>query len=148
MIPADDPYEHWDAERRYGRAILSLRHAGFLAGLGTLGKNSLLINRKFGNMIQMGAMLVDVEMEADPIADDDGCLPDCVRCLDACPQKALDGTTVDQKKCRAISIVKTEKGYTLKNCNACRRECPRLLGIGKEAEVARKQRSFKNPGRA
>ncbi|MFX1420329.1 MAG: epoxyqueuosine reductase, partial [Promethearchaeota archaeon] len=47
-IPSDDPYEHWEPERAYGRAILSLRHAGYLAGLGVLGKNTLLINEKYG----------------------------------------------------------------------------------------------------
>lgn len=26
-IPSDDPYEHWEPKRSYGRAILSLRHA-------------------------------------------------------------------------------------------------------------------------
>lgn len=31
-IPSDDPYLHWDAERERGQAILSLRHAGNLAG--------------------------------------------------------------------------------------------------------------------
>lgn len=42
-IPSSDPYEHWEPERLHGRAILSLRHAGYLAGLGVLGKNTLLI---------------------------------------------------------------------------------------------------------
>jgi epoxyqueuosine reductase len=55
-VPSDDPYEHWEPERSYGRAILSMRHAGYLAGLGVLGKNTLLINKDFGNMIQIGAI--------------------------------------------------------------------------------------------
>ena len=53
-VPSDDPYEHWEADRQYGRAILSMRHAGYLAGLGVLGKNTLLINERYGNMIQRG----------------------------------------------------------------------------------------------
>ncbi len=47
-IPSDEPYEHWEPERSYGRAILSLRHAGYLGGLGVLGKNTLLINKELG----------------------------------------------------------------------------------------------------
>jgi len=43
IIPTDDPYEYWDEENKTGRAILSLRHAGYLAGLGVIGKNNLLV---------------------------------------------------------------------------------------------------------
>ena len=57
IIPTDDPSEHWEADRQYARGILSLRHAGYLAGLGVLGRNTLLKNDKFGNLIQVGAVL-------------------------------------------------------------------------------------------
>ncbi|MHB1000863.1 MAG: 4Fe-4S binding protein [Armatimonadota bacterium] len=123
-IPSDDPYEHWEADRSYGRAILSMRHAGYLAGLGVLGKNTLLINKQYGNMIQIGALLVDAELEPDPIATYQACKIECRICLDACPQNALDGVTVDQNLCRPLSNFKNEKGYCLKKCNICRRICP------------------------
>ncbi|MDX1797336.1 MAG: epoxyqueuosine reductase [Candidatus Lokiarchaeia archaeon] len=128
-IPTDDPYEHWEPERSYGRAILSLRHAGYLAGLGILGKNTLLMNKEYGNMIQLGAVLVNIELDEDPLASYEGCLTDCQICLDSCPQGALDGITVNQKLCRQQSIYKTEKGYTLKRCNLCRKKCPNALRI-------------------
>ncbi|MFW9828837.1 MAG: epoxyqueuosine reductase [Candidatus Thorarchaeota archaeon] len=128
-IPSDDPYEHWEQDRLYGRAILSLRHAGYLAGLGVLGKNTLLINEKYGNMLQLGAVLVNMDLKGDNIARYEGCIPDCQICLDSCPQKALDGFTVNQKACRQHSIYKTEKGYILKRCNLCRKKCPNCLGI-------------------
>jgi epoxyqueuosine reductase len=128
-IPSDDPYEHWEAEQSYGRAILSLRHAAYLAGLGSLGKNTLLINNTYGNMIQLGAVLVDVELAGDAIADYDGCLEDCRLCLDACPANALDGETVNQQLCRPLSIFKNEKGYYLKKCFQCRMICPNATGI-------------------
>lgn len=130
-IPSDDPYEHWEPERAYGRAILSLRHAGYLAGLGVLGKNTLLINDKFGNMIQLGGVLINIELKGNQVADYEGCIPDCQICLDSCPQGALDGITVNQKACRQHSIYQTEKGYTLKRCNSCRKSCPNALGIYK-----------------
>lgn len=128
-IPSDDPYEHWEADKTYGRAILSMRHAGYLAGLGVLGKNSLLINSQYGNMIQIGALLVDIVLEPDPIATYQACKPECRLCLDACPQNALDGVTVDQKLCRPLSNFINEKGYCLKKCNVCRRICPSCLGL-------------------
>ncbi|MFX1321260.1 MAG: epoxyqueuosine reductase [Promethearchaeota archaeon] len=128
-IPSDDPYEHWEPERKYGRAILSLRHAGYLAGLGILGKNTLLINENFGNMIQLGAVLININLKGDEIAEYEGCLTNCQICLNSCPQGALDGITVNQKACREHSIIETEKGYTLKKCNLCRKLCPNALGV-------------------
>jgi epoxyqueuosine reductase QueG len=128
-IPSDDPYEYWEPESSYGRAILSLRHAGYLSGLGVLGKNTLLINNEFGNMIQIGAVLVPVELEGDTIATYEVCPTDCSLCIESCPVKALNGTTVDQKLCRPHSNYRTEKGYILKKCNECRKVCPNYLGI-------------------
>jgi epoxyqueuosine reductase QueG len=128
-IPSDDPYEHWEPERSYGRAILSLRHAAHLAGLGVLGKNNLLVNSEFGNMIQIGAILIPVELQGDEIATYEGCSQDCNLCIDSCPEKALNGVTVNQELCRPHSNYRTEKGYILKKCNLCRRVCPNAKGI-------------------
>jgi epoxyqueuosine reductase len=130
-IPTDDPYEHWEPERLRGMGILSMRHAGYLAGLGRLGNSTLLINEDYGNMIQIGAVLLDVELEGDPLATYEACLPDCNICIDTCPEGALDGDTVDQALCRPRCIVVNERGFTLKRCNLCRVECPHSLGINK-----------------
>ncbi len=128
-IPTDDPYEHWEPDRLRGMGILSLRHAGYLAGLGRLGNSTLLINEDYGNMIQIGAVLLDMELEGDPLATYEACLPDCNICMDTCPVSALDGETVDQALCRPRSMVVNKRGFTLKKCNLCRVECPHALGI-------------------
>jgi epoxyqueuosine reductase QueG len=132
-VPCDDPYEYWDSDTLTGRGILSMRHAGYLAGLGILGKNTLLINEDYGNMIHIGAVLVDVELDQDPLSDFKGCPEACTICLDSCPQKALDGTTVNQKLCRSFAFPVTKKGYALYGCNLCRRSCPRCLGKKRKA---------------
>jgi len=131
IIPSDDPYHHWEPNRHYGRAILSLRHAGYLAGLGIMGDNTLLINNTYGNMIQLGAVLVDLSLSGDPLADYDACPEDCSLCMEACPQQALDGTTVNQQLCRPKSNHVTPKGYTLKTCSICRSICPQCTGLTK-----------------
>jgi epoxyqueuosine reductase len=128
-VPCDTPYEYWDAEKSHGMGVLSMRHAGYLAGLGILGKNTLLINREYGNMIYIGAVLVNKAFDPDPMVDGFTCPPKCKICLDACPQKALDGTTVNQALCRAYSMTTTARGFTLYKCNLCRKVCP--LGKGK-----------------
>jgi epoxyqueuosine reductase len=129
-VPSDDPYEYWEPDRLYGRAILSLRHAGQLAGLGRLGRNTLLINKRFGNMIQIGAVLLDVELEGDPVAAYEVCPPDCRLCIDSCPVDALDGETVVQELCRPLACHRSERGFILKKCNVCRSICPHALGMG------------------
>jgi epoxyqueuosine reductase QueG len=128
-IPSSDPYDDWDAARRHGRGILSLKHAAVLAGLGTMGKNTLLVNDRFGNMVWLGAVLVDALLEADSPADYEGCPAGCRICLDRCPQKALDGLTIDQSRCRAHSFVFTEGGEMVIRCNLCRTACPHRAGL-------------------
>lgn len=123
-IPADDPYEYWEPDRLHGRGILSLRHAGWLAGLGGLGRNTLLINKTYGNRINLGAVLSDAELQADPVVREPFCPANCRICLDRCPGGALDGKTVDQAKCRRYATIRTEKGYELYSCLTCRRLCP------------------------
>ncbi len=128
-VPSDDPSEYWEPDRSYARGILSLRHAGWLAGLGVLGKNTLLINDRLGNMMQLGALLLDIDLEGDPIATFEACKKDCRLCIESCPQSALDGKTVDQKACRPLSNYTSERGFLLKKCWECRRVCPNHGGI-------------------
>jgi epoxyqueuosine reductase len=129
-VPADVPYIAWDEQRMYGQAILSMRHAAYLAGLGFLGRNTLLIHPELGNMVYIGAILTDIELEADPVQTDLACPPNCRICLEVCPAKALDGTTVNQKLCRKYSYFQNERGFDIYGCNACRRKCPLKMGMG------------------
>ena len=123
-IPSADPYDVWDPARSHGRGILSLKHAGELAGIGRIGKNTLLLNETFGNMIWLGAVLVSLDLEPDCLQEKDLCIPDCTKCLDACPQKALDGITIDQMRCRQRSTSCSEGGGWVLSCNLCRKVCP------------------------
>ncbi len=133
--PSDDPSEYWEPDRSYARGILSLRHAGHLAGLGVIGKNTLLINDRLGNMIQLGALLLAEELEGDPVASYVACNDNCRRCIQSCPQSALDGTTVNQRVCRILSNHKNERGFVLKKCWVCRRVCPNHAGITNEGSM-------------
>jgi epoxyqueuosine reductase QueG len=127
-IPSE-PYEYWDVEKREGRGILSLKHAGYLGGLGVLGKNTLLTNNKLGNRITLGALLLNVPLEGDPIAEYRICKEDCNACITSCPAKALDGKSIVQKLCREKSQFVTPKGYSLYLCNTCRTVCPAGEGL-------------------
>jgi len=128
-IPSDVPYLYWDNVNSHGIGILSLRHAGFLSGLGIIGRNNLLINSDLGNMVYIGAVLTDIELESDPIIENISCPPKCRICLDSCPQKALDGLTVNQKLCRDFSGLNHDRGFSIYTCNDCRKACIFRTGI-------------------
>lgn len=127
-VPTDVPYLHWEPDKMHGMGILSMRHAAFNAGLGILGRNTLLINRELGNLVYIGAVLLDAAIEPDPIVKDFSCPTDCRYCLDACPVEALDGTTVNQKRCREHSTLEHLRGWDLYTCSKCRQTCPLCLG--------------------
>lgn len=128
-IPSSVPYDYWDDSRRHGQGILSLKHAAVRAGLGQMGKNTLLVNDQLGNMLLLGAVLLDKKLEPDLIATYQACMPSCRVCIDSCPASALDGNTIEQRKCRSICGKSTDGGGFVYNCNLCRKLCPRCQGI-------------------
>ena len=127
-MPCDAPYLHWEEAAGHGMGILSMRHAAQLAGLGVLGRNTLLLNQGLGNMGYIGAVLTAAELEPDPLVEGQECPEGCSICLDACPEGALDGTTANQLRCRKRSITQVGRAFTIYNCNICRRQCPRSQG--------------------
>jgi epoxyqueuosine reductase len=130
-IPSADPYDYWYREKTHGRGIISLKHAGVLAGLGEIGKNTLLINNKYWNMIWIGIVLTFSAIDGDQIASYQGCIPTCSFCLKEYPQNALDGITIEQKRCREISTSVSTGGGWILSCNICRKICPNHQGIKK-----------------
>lgn len=129
-VPSDSPYEFWDAERQEGRGILSMRHLGALAGIGALGKNTLLLNKDYGNTLGLGAILTDLELPSDALAEP-VCIEGCRLCLENCPSKALNGQTTDQSRCRPNTYTTNARGFAIVECNTCRTICPRRFGMRK-----------------
>ena len=130
-VPSDDPYLYWNEKNKRGMGIMSMRHAGMLAGLGVLGRNTLLVNKDYGNLVYIGCVLAGKALKADPVVKEAICPPKCRVCIKSCHVKALDGITVNQKLCRGNSIKQTARGFTIYTCNLCRRACPRREGVGK-----------------
>ncbi len=128
VIPADTPYLYWDDENKVGRGILSMKHAAVQAGLGMMGRSTILINREYGNMVYLGAFLIDAELEPDPLVTDFACPPGCHVCEKSCPQQAIGDMRVAQKLCREHSFVKVGRGWDLYSCHLCRSRCPLRFG--------------------
>jgi len=127
-VPSD-PYEYWDSEKMEGRGLLSLKHSAVLAGLGVIGRNRLLTNNRYGNLLKLGLVLTDAALESDAIAEYTFCRDSCYLCIKNCPAGALSEAGVEQKKCRLNSEGETAKGDSVYTCWKCRTVCPFMEGI-------------------
>jgi epoxyqueuosine reductase len=114
------------------------------AGLGWIGKNTLLINEKFGSWIFLAALLTTEELQFDELTLSNRC-DDCRACLDACPTGALESPyLVDARKCISYLTIESPGPIPLKlrkacgdrlfGCDACQEACPwnRSTPIGNE----------------
>ena len=126
-LPSDGPYDYWDAENMEGRGLLSMKHAAVFAGLGAFGKSTLLLNKQYGNLLSLGAVLTNLDLESDPPAENI-CLDKCDLCIRSCPAQALDGQGVNQLKCRRNTYGTNARGFDTVNCNTCRTVCPMRFG--------------------
>lgn len=107
---------------------------GQLAGLGWIGKHTLLVNPRFGSWFFLAAMLTTEELSYDEPTATNSC-GDCRACLDACPTGALVGPgRIDARRC--ISYLTIERrgdvsaeqrascGDRHYGCDACQEACP------------------------
>ncbi|UXX80547.1 tRNA epoxyqueuosine(34) reductase QueG [Reichenbachiella carrageenanivorans] len=103
------------------------------AGLGWVGKNSLLINRSMGSFFFLAEIILDVELDYDgPIKDYCGT---CSACMDACPTDAIPAPyVVDGSKCISYLTIELKneipkafegqmEGWAF-GCDICQDVCP------------------------
>jgi epoxyqueuosine reductase QueG len=76
---------------------ISLKHAAEIAGLGVIGKNYLLTNPQYGNLLWFSAVLTDAELMPDEKAQSTMC-DNCNKCVEACPAGALDNLASFKRK--------------------------------------------------
>ncbi|TET44023.1 epoxyqueuosine reductase [Candidatus Aerophobetes bacterium] len=127
-VPSDEPYYDWDPDKLHGRGDLSHKHAAQAAGLGRLGKNSLLITPEFGNRVQLVSVVTNLDLQPDPLVEDELCPSECIICIKSCPVKAItDEEQVNQRVCRSYMFLKLPKGQIIESCRQCRKVCP--IGI-------------------
>lgn len=127
-VPCDAPNEYWETENMTAKGMISMKHTAVLCGIGQLGKSTLLLNPKFGNLLVVGAILTNLKLESDEFCDSI-CIKGCTKCLDSCPTHAIENGSVNQKLCRLNTYGKTARGFDTVECNVCRRVCPMKYGI-------------------
>ena len=103
------------------------------SGLGWIGKNTNLINKKTGSFFFIAELILDLELEYDhPTTDHCG---SCTACIDSCPTNALATPyKIDATKCISYATIELKnnipnsfkdnmKGWIF-GCDICQDVCP------------------------
>lgn len=126
-VPIPTNESLWDSNTERWRSIISQKHAAQAAGLGTIGRHSLLITPQFGSMVWLGCVLCDAEVEPDEVFAD--ICVGCSKCVRACPVNALEEKEINQQKCWDNAFGDDEKLQAwVISCHKCRDACPHNLG--------------------
>lgn len=104
------------------------------SGLGWIGKNGMLINKKQGSFFFLAEIILDLELDYDnPTTDHCGT---CTACIDACPTEALlPNRVVNGSKCISYFTIELKDEILPKElngqfndwmfgCDVCQDVCP------------------------
>lgn len=132
-------YINTEIDEVSGRAFVDsapvLEHAwAKKAGLGWIGKNSLLLNRKIGSFLFLGELLIDMELEYENPTYQDFC-GGCSKCIRSCPTGAIvEPYVVNGSKCISYYTIELKGEIPLDvkgqfenrvfGCDICQDVCP------------------------
>lgn len=104
------------------------------SGLGFIGKNTLLINRKGGSFFFIGHIILDLELDYSENEGEKNFCGSCTLCINACPTDALEPFKLDARKCISYLTIehRSEIPPALKGkfndwifgCDICQDVCP------------------------
>ncbi len=111
-------------------APLLEKQLAYEAGLGWIGRQSLIVTPQFGTFVTLGVLLLDERIDLyDSPLDGVGC-GGCHRCVDSCPNGAIaENRTIDSRLCISAQSVECEHtesslGGWAFGCDECQSCCP------------------------
>lgn len=126
-------YPHNSFTHSVDSAPVLERDLAYRAGLGWIGKNTCIIDKKQGSLFYITEVLTDLESSQKTTLQTDHC-GTCTRCIDACPTEALTPRKLEVDRC--ISYRNIEDKDTSVNtlnksldswffgCDICQSVCP------------------------
>ena len=105
---------------------LYLKDSAALAGIGPVGKNNLLITKKYGSQVRLRAIVTTApSVFGNPILESNFC-KECNICIEACPAAAFPNGNYDKKLCLDYNHAnwKNFSNFTRLWCNECIESCP------------------------
>jgi epoxyqueuosine reductase len=104
------------------------------AGLGAVGKHTLLIEPGIGSYLMLGEIITTLALDPTPSKEHVDPCESCARCIDACPTDAITPWSVDATKCISYLTIEHrseihERYFTpsddwLFGCDICQEVCP------------------------
>ncbi len=127
--------------------VLEREHAQ-RAGLGWIGKHTLLIHPRLGSYTLLGGVLTSLALvpPREQERHDDHC-GTCTRCIDACPTGAISPYSVDASRCISYLTIERREptptdlrekiGDWVFGCDVCQEVCPHNAPVRAGADDAR-----------
>jgi epoxyqueuosine reductase QueG len=106
------------------KAHLSHKKIGYLAGLGWIGRNNLLVNKKFGCQFRLVTILTDMPLKTDRATKED--CGNCRICIKMCPAVAIQENSRDFDHIRCFEKLKEFQKQHLVDqyiCGVCVSAC-------------------------
>ncbi len=115
-------------------APFSFKFAGVHAGIGWIGKNDVVITRRYGPRVRLSAILIDAPFAYGTPVTRSECPDECTACVDVCPCKALKNHSwtidtqrdemIDYHRCNRMRSAFIPRLGRKSACGLCLAVCP------------------------